>query len=83
VDIAYEIKKIIASEMKVPIERLNADTRLEDLGVESIDIIEIVFEIEQKFDIEIPLNANENMAEEFKTVGAVAKAVESAVQAKN
>ena len=40
-------------------ERLAPDTALQDLGVESLDLIEIIFALEEKFDISIPYNANE------------------------
>ena len=46
--------------LKIPIDRLNDDTRLEELGAESIDIIEIVFALEEKFDIDISLRMNQD-----------------------
>lgn len=74
----YEIKKIIATQMQIPSESLSAATRLEDIGVDSIDVLEIVFNIEQKFGIEIPLNAYDDIAKTFETIGSVAVAVETA-----
>jgi len=76
-DILYEIRKIIAEEMRVPIEKLDAQSRLTDLGVESVDVIEIVFKIEERFDIEFPLNANDDIAVQFETVGSVVNKVQS------
>ena len=37
----------------------HADDLAQDLGVESLDLIEIIFALEEKFDISIPYNANE------------------------
>jgi acyl carrier protein len=57
--ITEDVMQIIARELKIPLERLTPDTALQDLGVESLDLIEIIFALEEKFDISIPYNANE------------------------
>ena len=57
--ITEDVMQIIARELKIPLERLAPDTALQDLGVESLDLIEIIFALEEKFDISIPYNANE------------------------
>jgi acyl carrier protein len=59
VDIQNEVKRIIASQLKVPIDRLEPGVRLKDLGAESLDFVEVLFELEEKFDISIPFNANQ------------------------
>ncbi len=58
-DVLDEVKQIIAKQARVPIDQLTADTRLETLGIESIDVIEIVFALEEKFGVTLPFNANE------------------------
>jgi acyl carrier protein len=60
--ITEDVMQIIARELKIPLERLAPDTALQDLGVESLDLIEIIFALEEKFDISIPYNANEQSA---------------------
>ncbi len=60
--ITDDVMQIIARELKIPLERLTPDTALQDLGVESLDLIEIIFALEEKFDISIPYNANEATA---------------------
>jgi len=60
--ITEDVMQIIARELKIPLERLTPDTALQDLGVESLDLIEIIFALEEKFDISIPYNANEAAA---------------------
>ena len=57
--ITEEVRQIISRELKIPLETLAPDTALKDLGVESLDLIEIIFALEDKFDISIPYNANE------------------------
>jgi acyl carrier protein len=96
-DIDAEVKQVIAKTLKLPIERLADDARLEDLGAESLDVIEMVYDLEEKFDISISFKADSDdgtlrvEAEtdggdasefEFKTVGEIARAVKVLVDAK-
>ncbi|MCC6887004.1 MAG: hypothetical protein IT536_00485 [Hyphomicrobiales bacterium] len=48
-----DIKAIVANSLKVPVEQLKDDSTLEAVGAASIDIIEIIYELEEKFDIDI------------------------------
>jgi acyl carrier protein len=59
VAIIDDVRSIIAKSLNIPVERLTPETRLEELGAESLDVIEIVFGLEEKFDISIPLKADE------------------------
>jgi acyl carrier protein len=88
-----DVRAIIAKSLNIPIEQLTPQTRLDELGAESLDVIEIVFGLEEKFDITIPLKAEEatrlasadkSSAPEmpFSTVGDVAEIVEKLVAAK-
>jgi acyl carrier protein len=92
-----DVRSIIAKSLNIPLEKLTPDARLDELGAESLDVIEIVFELEEKFDISIPLNANDatrltssdtansepaNKDIPFATVGDVANMVEKLVEAK-
>jgi acyl carrier protein len=54
-----DVRSIIAQSLKIPVEKLTPETRLEELGAESLDVIEIVFALEEKYDIAIPLRADE------------------------
>jgi acyl carrier protein len=81
-DVLYEVKQIIAKQARVPVDKLTADTRLEDIGIESIDVIEIVFALEEKFGVTLPFNANESAVSEFETIGKVANAVKTVVAEK-
>lgn len=49
-----EIKEIIASQLKLSPDELTRDTNLRsDCGVNSIELAELVLELEDKYDIEI------------------------------
>jgi acyl carrier protein len=88
-----DVRSIIAKSLNLPIDRLTPQTRLDELGAESLDVIEIVFGLEEKFDITIPLKAEEasrlatadtsgSQEMPFSTVGDVAEIVEKLVAAK-
>lgn len=55
---------------------------LQQLGLESIDALEMIFDLEEKFGIQIPYNAN-SAATDFATVGDVAKAIQRLVDEAN
>ena len=80
-NVASNIVEILRKHMKNPDKEIANDTKLEDLEIESLDLAMIVFDIEDKFQIEIPYNANEEV-EDFKTVGSVVERVKSLVAAK-
>ena len=77
-----DVKRIIARQISVPFDQLSPESRLEAIGIESLDVIEIIFALEDKYKIAIPFNANESAAVAFETVGEVAEAVQKLV-AKN
>jgi acyl carrier protein len=81
-DVTPDVIAIIAR--KVPEERRGAmkpTDKLQDLGIESIDALEMIFEIEEKFGVQVPYNANDATSE-FSTVADVAAAVQKLVDQK-
>ena len=77
-DVTNDVVGIIAKKKRVEKPTVELTDRLEDLGLESIDAVEMIFDLEEKFDIQIPYNAN-NARTEFDTVGQVVKAVQQLV----
>jgi len=77
-DVTKDVVDIIAKKKRVEKPTVEMTDRLEDLGLESIDAVEMIFDIEEKFDIQIPVNAN-NPRTEFDTVEQVVKAVQQLV----
>ena len=54
-DIAEQIKAIITRQLEIKEERVTEIANLsDDLGADSLDVIEIVSILEEKFDIDIP-----------------------------
>jgi acyl carrier protein len=80
-DVAAEVVTIIAGKLRNEGRQIQLTDKLEDLGIESLDAVEMIFELEEKFDITIPYNANDSRTE-FDTVGDVVRAVEKLVDGK-
>ena len=65
-DQAEKVKDIIEKELGVEREKLTDNANfIEDLGADSLDIVELVMEFEKEFNIDIP----DEDAEKLKTVG--------------
>jgi acyl carrier protein len=81
-DIAQDVIAIIKKKVRVDRTDVATTDRLQDLGLESLDALELVFDIEEKFNIEIPVNANEANIGGFETVADVVREVEKLVAKK-
>jgi acyl carrier protein len=54
-DIAEGLREIMAARLGLPAEQLVPEARLvEDLGLDSLDAVELAISVERKFDIEVP-----------------------------
>jgi len=50
-----KIRAIVASQMNVDEDRITMETSLvEDLKADSLDVVELIMDLEQEFDLEIP-----------------------------
>lgn len=69
-----QIKAIIVEQLSVSEDEVtDAASFIEDLGADSLDIVELIMALEEKFDIEIP----DEDAEKIQTVNDVFSYVES------
>ena len=60
------VKEIIAKELEVEVKQLTPQAKfIEDLGADSLDIVELVMALEEEFGLEIP----DEEADKLKTVG--------------
>ncbi|MCM2352251.1 MAG: acyl carrier protein [Pseudobdellovibrio sp.] len=63
-----KVKDIIVDQLGVDPEKVKLESKfIEDLGADSLDIVELVMAMEEEFDIEIP----DEDAEKLKTVNDV------------
>lgn len=77
-DVTADVVAIIAKMARPPRPNIQLTDRLEDLGVESLGAVELIFELEEKFDIQVPYNAN-SAGQEFQTVGDIVGAIKGLV----
>jgi acyl carrier protein len=78
-----DIVEIIREATRSPEAEMMSSTPLEELGVDSLDFVEMLFMVEERFGIDVPYNANDPTAEfAFTTVGDVAEAVRRLMQRK-
>lgn len=70
-----KIQKIIAEQLGIETEEVKIDTSFEKLGIDSLEIFEIVMSIEDEFDLEIP---NEDV-EKITNVKDTVKYIESKI----
>ena len=80
--VEQDVIAIIQKKVRVGRSDIGPDDKLQELGLESLDALELVFDIEEKFNIEIPVNANEANIGGFQTVGDVVREVEKRVAQK-
>jgi acyl carrier protein len=69
-----EIKEVVVEQLGVNADEVKEDSKfVEDLGADSLDVVELVMALEEKFDIEIP----DDEAEKIQTVKDVIDYIES------
>ena len=68
-----KIKAILAEQFSVDEDTITPDTNIqEDLGADSLDVVDLIMSIEEEFDIEVP----DSEVESIKTVGALVQYIE-------
>ena len=60
-----KVRSIIAEQAMLEVAEVKPESTLSDLGVDSLGLVEIVFAIEEGFDITVPFNANDPSASDF------------------
>lgn len=68
-----KVKEILCEQLDVEEDKVTAEASIvDDLGADSLDVVDLVMSLEEEFDIEIPDEDVENM----KTVGDMVKYIE-------
>lgn len=74
--IESKVIEIVANQLSLREDEIRADSRfVDDLGADSLDIVELIMEMEEEFDIEIPDEDVENMTTVKDVVDYCAKLV--------
>ena len=78
------VLRIVARQASVPVEGVTLGATPDDLGLDSLGLVEVIFAIEEAFDITVPFSANDAGPQDFdvSTVGTVVAAVRALVAQK-
>lgn len=82
--VSERIVAIIAEQAMVDAADISTETTPEELGLDSLALVEVVFGIEEAFDISVPYNANDPADSQFdlSNVGAIIAAVKQLIDEK-
>jgi acyl carrier protein len=53
-ELIQRVLKVIATSKRIPLESVTIDGEFEQIGIDSMDAVEILFALENEFDISIP-----------------------------
>ncbi len=69
-----EVKEVVVEQLSVSPDEVKEESKfVEDLGADSLDVVELVMALEEKFDVEIP----DEDAEKIATVSDAIKFIEN------
>jgi acyl carrier protein len=77
-DVTRDVVAIIAKKLRDHKRELALTDRLDELGLDSFAAVEMIFDLEEKFDIQIPYNSNDARMD-FETVGDVVEAIKKRI----
>ena len=74
--------EILAEKALLETKDVYDNSSLESLGIDSLALVEVIFSLEESFDITIPFNANDPGSSNFdiSSVSSVVSAVESIIK---
>ena len=80
-NVKLHVIQLIAHKFGVMPHEVDCNQPIDQLGIDSLDVVETFFDLEQRFDIEIPYNLNEKRVGDL-TVTEIVDMVEEAVDAR-
>jgi acyl carrier protein len=78
-DLNQRVVKVIATSKRIPLETVTIDSEFQKLEIDSMDAVEILFALENEFDINIP----DEDARSVRTVRQMCEGVAKLVAAKS
>jgi acyl carrier protein len=78
-ELTERVLKVIATSRRIPLETVSIDSEFQQLGIDSMDAVEILFALENEFDISIPDDDVRNV----RNVRQICEGVEKLVAAKS
>jgi acyl carrier protein len=75
-ELTERVRGIIASTQHLPQEKVTADSTFQELGIDSLDGINILFAVESEFNINIPDDAAQSIRSVRDVIDGIAKLLE-------
>ncbi len=73
-----KVCEVIAQQKRIPVEQVTLDSTFDELGLDSLDAVNILFELESAFDINIP----DEKARQIKSIREMSEGVKQLIAAK-
>jgi len=77
-DLIQRVLKVIATSKRIPLETVTIESDFQQLTIDSMDAVEILFALENEFDVSIPDDA----VREVRNVRQMCEGVEKLIAAK-
>ena len=77
-EIAERVQKVMAKHLRKPVEEVSLDATFEQLGMDSLDAVNLLFEVEDEFDISI----DDQEAKSIKSIPEMVAGVEALLKRK-
>ncbi len=71
-ELILRVRTVIANTQRIPVEKITIDSTFQELGIDSMDGVNILFALENEFDITIPDDA----AKQIRDVRQIIEGVE-------
>ena len=78
-ELIQRVMKAIATTKRIPVESVTIDSNFLELGIDSMDAVEILFALENEFDISIP----DEDARNVRSIRQMCEGVERLLEAKS
>jgi len=78
-ELIQRVLKVIATSKRIPLETVSIDGDFQQMGIDSMDAVEILFALENEFDISIPDDEVRNV----RNIRQMCEGVEKLVAAKS
>ena len=78
-DLIQRVLKAIATSKRIPLDTVKIDSQFQELGIDSMDAVEILFALENEFDISIP----DEDARQVRSIRQMCEGVERLLEAKS
>ena len=72
------VRQAVAKTQRIPVERITLDTTFEELGMDSMDGVNLLFTLEGEFDINVP----DDQARQIRTVRQMVEGIDTLLKAK-